>query len=228
MAKVLLNLRKLSNKEFSRFMSSLLRDWQSVKATVDDPVLTKLKTRLSQQSDVLYQGLGEVKDSQMAKDIEAADKLRDQHLQLLAEMVKTGRLATVTEDKEAYQVIAPLFKDVSKIKRSNHEEASLSINTLLDQLKKTEFQAAIRTLNLSKAIYDNKQARQDLMETYTALNHYLAVMAKEATPIAYGKLYKVLVATEETFKPLTKDKKAKEKAGQASPERQPEPASEQV
>lgn len=237
MAKPALYLAKLSNKEFSRLITSLLRDWQTVKASVDDAVLTKLKTRLTQQSELFYQGLSDIRDSQTAKEIDAADKLRDQHLQLLAEMVKWGRLATVPEDKEAYKLLNPLFKEVAKIKKSNYEEESLSINALLDQLKKPEFQTAIRTLNLTKAIqqltasqdafdkrlakrqstkttkvvYDNKQARKDLQETYLKLVDYLYVMADEATPVAYGKIYKVLVANSDTFKPLTVNRKAKGK-----------------
>lgn len=243
MVKVILNLAKLNNKEFSRLVTSLLRDWQGVKATVDDPVLTKLKNRLTQQSEVFYQGLVEVKDSTTAKAIEEADQQRDNNLQFLAEMVKWGRLATTSEAKEAYKVLMPLFKDVRKIKKSNYEEESLLLNGLLDQLKKPEYQTHLRNLDLMKAfqnltksqeafdallakrqttkttkvVYDNKKSRKDLQATYDQVDKYLSVMADEATPVAYGKLYKIFVANEAVFKPLTASKKNKDKADQTPP-----------
>lgn len=251
MAKVSLYMTKLNNREFSRLVSSLLRDWQASKVTLDDPVFTKLKTRLTQQSELLHQGLSEVKDSQAAKDLDKADKLRDQNLQFLADSIKLGRYAQTTEEQAAYEALKPFFKDTAKIKRSNYEEESESINGILNQLKKTELQPHVRALNLTKAVasltksqtdfealllkrhtgkttqtvYDNKKARKDLQETYILLADYLHVMSKEATPVAYKKLYQIFATNSDFFKPLTSSRKAKDKT--ALPKEEPAQPAEQ-
>lgn len=229
MAKVSFYFNRLSHGEFYRMVTGFLRDWQASKLTIEDPVLTKLKTRLTQEVETFGQALAEVKDSQAAKDLEEADRLRDQHLQLLADSVKLGRYGHSPEEKEAYQALAPLFKGVSKAKRSNYEEESSYVLTLLAQLKKTEYQTFSRSLNLTKGIqnltksqeafdklltqrnasksgkvtYDTKATKKVLQETYTKLADYLYVMADEATPLTYGKLYKIFVTNHEVFKPLT-------------------------
>lgn len=235
MVKATLYLGKLSNGEFRRLVTSLLRDWQGAKVTVEDAVLTKLKNRLTEELSTFAEGLADLKDNQTAKAIEEADKLRDQQLQLLADTIKLGRYGLTSEEKEAYKLLNPLFKDLKKVKQSNYEEESAAILKLLDQLKKAELQAPIKTLNVtkpiqnvtksqeafdlllakrqstrtSKVVYDNKAARKALQETYTKLSDYLYVMADEATPVAYGKLYKVFKANNDAFKPLTADKKKK-------------------
>lgn len=254
MAKVTLNLKKLSNKEFSRLVINLLRDWQTAKVTLEDPVLTKLKTRLTQESDLLHQGLYVVNDNSTIKDMEKADQARDLHLQLLADTVKLGRFAQTPEEKAAYNLIKPLFKDVAKVKQKSYEAESSSINGILDQLKKTELQAPVKSLNLAKPIqlltksqedfealtlkrhtgkpakivYNNKLARKNLQETYQILADYLYIMQKELGTVAYKKLYQTLETNATFFKHLTGSRKTKDSEKAPSDQTPPSPKDQEA
>lgn len=235
MAKTSLYLSRLSNDEFSRLVTSLLRDWQASHVTLDDVVLTKLKTKLTQQSELFRDGLAVVKDKALRQELEEADKIRDQDLQILAEMVKLGRYARTTEEKAAYQLLSPLFTGLAKAKQANYEEESAYVNRLLKHLKEEKYQESVRQLNMTKAIqtlsksqaafealllkrhttnnsklvYDNKANRKALQETYTRLGDYLYITSEEIGTPAYQKLYRVYQTNSDLFKPLTINRKAK-------------------
>lgn len=243
MGKASLSVSRLSNGEFSRLVTSLLRDWQASRVSVEDTVLTKLKTRLSSQSELFLEGLASIKSRDVSDELEEADKVRDQDLQLLHEMVKLSRYARTAEEKEAYKAISPLVKEVPKAKRSGYEEESAYINRLLTQLKKSEYQAYARTLNLTKqvqaitksqeafeglllkrhnqtaaqVVYDNKAARKALQDTYQRLGDYLYIMSEETNTTAYDKLYKIYVTNNDFFKPLVNKPKSKAKEDTATP-----------
>lgn len=237
MSKVTLNLSKLNHREFSRLISSLLRDWQASKVTVEDAVLTKLKNRLTQDLETFDSGLSQIKDTKLTKTIEENDKLRENDLQLLYEQVKLARLARSKEDREAYDSLKPLFDRAAKAKRSGYEEGTAYIKHLLNQLQSADYQPHVQRLNLTKAVteltksqeafetlllkrhnkassqvvYDNKKTRQELEESYKKLAYYLYVMSAETGTVAYTKLYKMFKANNDAFKVLTTNTRGKAK-----------------
>lgn len=237
MAKVTIGISRLSNKELSRLVVSLLKEFQDSRVTIEDLVLTKLRTRLAQESEQFVAGLSEVKDKSVKEDMVAADKARDLDLQQLYDMVKLGRYAKTTEEKEAYKKLLPLFKGLTKAKYDNNEEESAFINSLLAQLKQTDYQAHVRSLNLTKVVasltksqadfevlvhaqinkvhaktvFDSKKYRKSLEETYNRLSDYLYIMSEEHGTVAYQKLYKLYAANSNYFKPLVNQHKPKAK-----------------
>lgn len=248
-----LKFRGLTGDEVTRLVSSLLRDWQASKVTIEDPALTKLKTRLTTTLASYQEGLAQLKDQATLEELAEADRQRDNDLQLLFGHLKLAKWKSSKEEKAAYKLLRPLFDGVSKAKKANYEEESAYINRLVGQLGTAPYQAAATLLGLTKPlqdltksqaamedlllkkhttngsrkVYDNKASRQVLEATYRRLGLYLTIMSEEVGTAAYTKLLKVYDNNTSLFKPLAMVHKAKGKEEESDQAETPAPPSPQ-
>lgn len=248
MSKSKLAYTKLSAKQFSNLASSLLRDWTAARITVEDVVLTKLKTKLQEDSERYRKGISKVKDKVSREEVAELDQQRDRQLTLLLETVQLYRYATEPEVKTAYKLLSSLLKDAKKMRRANFVDESEYITGLLTQFKESNYQSHVQTLKLSPAITaltksqeafdvalqksrsllqakeqdDLTALRKGLQELYQDLQDYLHVMATYSDKVVYKRLNDIFVTNQNAVKALSLPRKTSSKPKSKPSPSQPE------
>ena len=88
--------------------------------------------------------------SEKSSTITEADQLRDEDFQALREAIKPYRNSRRENEKAAYKTLDLLFDQYKKATKVSYEEESALLNSLLEKLRKAEYQSAIETLGIGR------------------------------------------------------------------------------
>lgn len=198
-----LHLTKLDNASLSQLMiesSSAIatfatKERESLYASKNET----LKTLLAD----FQAGLHKSRSSQFAKDLEKADKNRDDALTTLTSLVTAFSRVQQESMAKAYRLLADLFKNYKNVTVATYEKVMENINHLLAQLDKGTYQLALEFLNLTphleqliltqakfEALYksrlqeqkgtvrsNSRALRADMIEVYDFLVDFTAINA---------------------------------------------------
>ena len=99
--------------------------------------------------ETLQAGLHRSKASQTVASLETSDRERDDALSTLIGLVKAFSRVKEVSSKEAYDKLSKLFKNYAGLTSISCEKETEAINHLLKELKDTDYQTALATLNLT-------------------------------------------------------------------------------
>lgn len=140
-------------------------------------------------------------------------------------------------EKAAYKTLDLLFDQYKKATKVSYEEETALLNSLLEKLRKAEYQSAIETLgigrfmnnltesqaafekvfsdrsqeNLAKVSFDTKQLRKDLAVPYQQLSDYVAILAQLKEDAIYQKTLSVLNNSRKYYADVLARRKGKDK-----------------
>ena len=89
------------------------------------------------------------KASQTVASLETSDRERDDALSTLTGLVKAFSRVKEVSSKEAYDKLSKLFKNYAGLTSISCEKETEAINHLVKELKDTDYQTALATLNLT-------------------------------------------------------------------------------
>ena len=93
--------------------------------------------------------LHNVRAGKFTENMEKADRERDDALSTLIGLVKTFSRVKEASSEEAYDKLSKLFKNYAGLTSMSYEKETEAINHLLKELKDTDYQTALATLNLT-------------------------------------------------------------------------------
>ena len=225
----LLNLQTSSLRyaEFSQFIARFLDDVEKENLDVKkEEILSNLLGQLKTNLPAYQASLGQVRVSEKSSTITEADQLRDEDFQALREAIKPYRNSRRENEKAAYKTLDLLFDQYKKATKVSYEEESALLNSLLEKLRKAEYQSAIETLgigrfmnnltesqaeNLAKVSFDTKQLRKDLAVPYQQLSDYVAILAQLKEDAIYQKTLSVLNNSRKYYADVLARRKGKDK-----------------
>ena len=111
-------------------------------------------------------GLHRSKASQTVASMEASDRERDDALSTLTGLVKAFSRVKEASSKEAYDKLSKLFKNYAGLTSISCEKETEAINHLLKELKDTDYQTALATLNLTTHVETLTKAQAQFEKAY--------------------------------------------------------------
>ena len=230
----LLNLQTSSLRyaEFSQFIARFLDDVEKENLDVKkEEILSNLLGQLKTNLPAYQASLGQVRVSEKSSTITEADQLRDEDFQALREAIKPYRNSRRENEKAAYKTLDLLFDQYKKATKVSYEEESALLNSLLEKLRKAEYQSAIETLGIgrfmnnlteSQAAFEKvfsdrsqenlaKQLRKDLAVPYQQLSDYVAILAQLKEDAIYQKTLSVLNNSRKYYADVLARRKGKDK-----------------
>jgi hypothetical protein len=220
-----LNTTRLQHLEAGQFIIRFLTDFQNQNLNAaSDAGFKTLYDSLQTQSPVFDAALMQVKAKAESELLMAQDNIRDKKITTLRRALSVFEHTDVSEELLAYKQIKIVLNTYKDIEHANFEAESLAIANLIAELRNTMHLPAVQTLGLAghinnletanetfkttfntrstatinTTVYNTKQLRANIFNTYRDLAEYVFVMAKRTntpffaetlTALNYGRKY---------------------------------------
>ena len=145
-----LDMTRLEGKSFFQLLSDSLEAVNAfTKANKSEQVYATKLGDMEKLLETLQAGLHRSKASQTVASLETSDRECDDALSTLTGLVKAFSRVKEASSKEAYDKLSKLFKNYAGLTSISCEKETEAINHLLKELKDTDYQTALATLNLT-------------------------------------------------------------------------------
>jgi hypothetical protein len=216
------SVTRLTNLEFGQHVKTINRNLNLLGGgtLITDADLTAYLASLDAQSTNYDRAMVQIFKSDETIKIEAADFVRDNALSAATRLLSVFELSDVTEEHLAYASLKTLFTTYGNLQSMNFEEESNGIDNLIVDLGNAKYKPHIITLGMSdyitrlelantafktlfdgrtqetstKEVFDVKQLRSDLKQSYTDMAEYVLSMSKVKNTEEFNQALNVINA----------------------------------